>query len=162
MDVVSRITDTSTPEEVALVVRHLSQGRARVNGSFGGRTLRLLDDDILDDYFIWDDDASSEDRQDFINRFWSSMHPPVPTSAVPFTCGSLATMAGRVASVYLEANPRGRAAPYAIVSVSRAHSLAHHGDVVHVAAYERAGLFDPEQQVPLPGALPELDERASG
>ncbi|XXQ31470.1 Rho-GAP domain-containing protein [Plasmodiophora brassicae] len=159
MDGNRRITDTTTAQEVAVVVRDLSQGRARLIGSFDGRVLRYQKRSNLHQFFVWDDEAPSEDRTVFINNFWSCLHPPAPKPAVPFTCGSLAELATDVASRYLTANPRRRGASYQIVSVARAHSLAGYG-VVHVAAFALAGLFDSQGrfsplQLPMPDDLHE-------
>ncbi|XXQ35271.1 Protein kinase domain-containing protein [Plasmodiophora brassicae] len=159
MDSNRRITDTTTPQEVAVVVRDLSQGRARLIGSFDGIVLRDVRRSYLHQYFVWDDEAPSEGRTAFIDNFYSCLHRPAPLPAVPFTCGSIAVVATDVASMYLAANPRRRGAPYKIVSVARAHSLAGYG-VVHMAAFALAGLFDSHRrfsplQLPMPDVLHE-------
>ncbi|XXQ31398.1 Protein kinase domain-containing protein [Plasmodiophora brassicae] len=160
MDSNRRITDTTTAQEVAVVVRDLSQGRARLIGSLGGRVLRYLTRADLRDFFVWDDEAPSEDRTAFIDNFYSCLHRPAPLPAdVPFTCGSLAKLAKLVAFGYLTTNPRRRGACYRIVSVARAHSLAGYG-VVHVAAFALADLFDSQGrfsplQLPMPDDLHE-------
>ncbi|SPQ94560.1 unnamed protein product (mitochondrion) [Plasmodiophora brassicae] len=161
MDSNRRITDTTTAQEVAVVVRDLSQGRARLKiGSLGGRVLRYLKRADLHDFFVWDDEAPSEDRTAFIDNFYSCLHRPAPLPAdVPFTCGSLAKLAKLVAFGYLTTDPRRRGACYRIVSVARAHSLAGYG-VVHVAAFALADLFDSQRrfsplQLPMPDDLHE-------